>query len=96
MYRAFEVRARRKGDVCYLSNMLDRELALLQKEGWEIVSVTSTPVDEYEYPGHFVSTLFTIVARKDVELRNVPIIDEFLERIASGGDTYPSDIREEK
>lgn len=96
MYRAFEVRARKKGEVCYLANKLDRELSLLQKEGWKIVSVTSTPVDEYEYPGHFVSTLFTIVAKKNNELRDDPVINEFLQRIASGGDTYPSDIRKEK
>ena len=42
-----------------------RELLNLQKNGWNIISVTATPVKEYNYPDYFDSTLFTIVAAKN-------------------------------
>lgn len=63
--RAFGVRARNKNLTCALANDLDRELRNLQKDGWNIISVTATPVKEYDYPNHFDSTLFTIVASKN-------------------------------
>lgn len=63
--RAFEVRARNRNLVCDLASNLDKELRNLQKNGWNIISVTATPVKEYDYPNHFDSTLFTIVASKN-------------------------------
>jgi hypothetical protein len=63
--RAFGVRAHNKNLTCALANDLDRELLNLQKNGWNIISVTATPVKEYHYPDYFDSTLFTIVASKN-------------------------------
>ena len=63
--RAFGVRAYNKNLTCALANDLDRELLNLQKNGWNIISVTATPVKEYNYPDYFDSTLFTIVAAKN-------------------------------
>ena len=63
--RAFGVRAHNKNLTCALANDLDRELLNLQGDGWNIISVTATPVKEYYYPDHFDSTLFTIVASKN-------------------------------
>ncbi len=63
--RAFGVRAHNKNLTCALANDLDRELLNLQEDGWNIISVTATPVKEYYYPDHFDSTLFTIVASKN-------------------------------
>lgn len=44
--RSFEVRASKKSLVCNLARYLDKELCELQRCGWDIVSVTSTPVEE--------------------------------------------------
>lgn len=63
--RAFEVRARKRTLVSNLANDLDKELKSLQENGWEIMSVTATPVKEYDYPNNFDSTLFTIIAFKN-------------------------------
>lgn len=63
--RAFEVRAHNRYLVCDLANDLDRELLNLQEDGWNIISVTATPVKEYNYPDYFDSTLFTIIASKN-------------------------------
>lgn len=63
--RAFEVRAHNRYLVCDLASNLDKELRDLQEDGWNIISVTATPVKEYYYPDHFDSTLFTIVASKN-------------------------------
>lgn len=63
--RVFEVRARKRTLVCNLANDLDKELKFLQENGWEIMSVTATPVKEYDYPNNFDSTLFTIIASKN-------------------------------
>lgn len=63
--RAFEVRAHNKNLVCDLASDLDEELWNLQEDGWNIISVTATPVKEYYYPDYFDSTLFTIVAAKN-------------------------------
>lgn len=60
--RSFEVRATKKALVCNLAQDLDRKLRDLQHMGWHIISVTATPVLEYEYPKSFDSTLFTIIA----------------------------------
>lgn len=60
--RAFGVRAHNRNLACALANDLDRKLLELQEDGWDIISVTATPVKEYEYPNRFDSTLFTIVA----------------------------------
>lgn len=69
--RAFEVRAHNRNLVCDLASNLDKELQNLQKDGWNIISVTATPVTEYDYPNHFDSTLFTIVATKNERRRKV-------------------------
>lgn len=60
--RAFEVRARNKNLVGDLANDLDKKLQFLQENGWDVISVTATPVREYDYPSYFDSTLFTIIA----------------------------------
>ena len=48
--RAFEVRARNKNLVGDLANDLDKKLQFLQENGWDVISVTATPVREYDYP----------------------------------------------
>lgn len=63
--RAFEVREHNRYLVCDLASKLDKELRNLREDGWNIISVTATPVKEYNYPDHFGSTLFTIVASKN-------------------------------
>ena len=53
--------------VCHLANELNDKLFELQKDGWIIESVYSTPCLEYDREGYFESTLFTIIAyRKEV------------------------------
>lgn len=42
--RAFEVRAHNRYLVCDLASNLDKELRNLQEDGWNIISVTATPV----------------------------------------------------
>ena len=63
--RSFEVRASKKSLVCNLARYLDEKLCALQRCGWDIVSVTSTPIEEYDYPKSFDSILFTIVATRE-------------------------------
>ena len=58
--RAFEVRATKEQQVADLGRKLDCELIRLQKNGWNIKSVTATPCKELDYPDYFASTLFTI------------------------------------
>lgn len=60
--RSFEIRAAKETLVCDLAKKLDRKLCDLQSDGWNIISVTATPVIEYAYPTSFESTLFTIIA----------------------------------
>lgn len=62
MVRAFEVRARKKGLVCNLSQDLDAKLFTLQKAGWKILNVFCTECEEWDYPEKFKSSVFTIVA----------------------------------
>ena len=63
--RAFSVRADKKELVNSLSNKLDDKLIELQRDGWEIMQVESTPCREWDYPKYFDSTLFTIIAKHD-------------------------------
>lgn len=65
MVDSFSVRANKEALVCNLGNMLSEKLQELQNDGWKIISVTSTPCKEYDYPKYFDSTLFTIVAEHD-------------------------------
>lgn len=65
MVRAFSVRATSEGLVSSLGNKLDEELIKLQHEGWKVISVESAPCKEYDYPKHFDSILFTIIAEHD-------------------------------
>lgn len=61
--KAFGVRAKKKFLVCNLSQDLNSLLEDLQREGWRIINVVSTPCIEYDFKdGYFDSTLFTIVA----------------------------------
>ena len=61
--KAFEVRAKKKSLVCNLSQDLNSLLEDLQREGWRIINVVSTPCTEYDFKdGYFDSTLFTIIA----------------------------------
>ena len=73
MVRAFEVRAKKKSLVCDLSHDLDSLLNDLQRDGWRIINVVSTPCSEYSFKdGYFDSTLFTIIAEiKKKENTNV-------------------------
>lgn len=64
MVRSFEVRAKKPSLVCNLAQELDRELMSLQDNNWKIISVTSCPIKEYDYPSSFDSMLFVIVAEK--------------------------------
>lgn len=66
--RSFSVQVWSKRDVVALAEKLDQQLCSLQKAGWEIMSVTSTPV-EMTSDGIFKSTLFTIVAKHTVETK---------------------------
>ena len=63
--RAFEVRAHNRYLVCDLAINLDKELQNLQKDGWNIISVTANGVKEYYDPDHFNSRLYKIVASKN-------------------------------
>lgn len=65
--RAFEVRAKKKALIYDLARDLDRKLCDLQKVGWNIISVNATSCQEYEYPGYYDSTLYTIIASAEVE-----------------------------
>ena len=65
--RAFEIREADRHMVCHLASELNDKLFELQKDGWIIESVYSTPCLEYDREGYFESTLFTIIAyRKEV------------------------------
>lgn len=52
-----------------LARDLDNELCRLQRKGWTIINVVSTPCVEWDYPKYFDSTLFTIIAEHE-EIRN--------------------------
>lgn len=65
MIRAFEIRTNKQSLVHRLASKLDNELVRLQQNGWKIISVTVTPVKEYDYPNYFDSTLFTIIAKNE-------------------------------
>ena len=63
MVRSFEVRAYKQGLVNGLARELDTKLLELQRDGWKIISVVSTPCKEWEScKGYFDSVLFTIIA----------------------------------
>jgi len=63
--RSFEVRANKKALVNDLARDLDSKLCELQREGWTILNVVSTPCIEWDYPKYFDSMLFTIIAEHE-------------------------------
>lgn len=65
MVRAFNVYAQSKSLITNLPRDLDRELVKLQTSGWRIISITPINTWEWDYPDHFDSVRFVIIADND-------------------------------
>lgn len=73
MIRAFEIKATSKALITDIPYELDKKLCELQKSGWNILSITPINTWEWDYPKHFDSVRFVIIADDGVEYSKVEV-----------------------